>query len=62
MLELPENDYDFIRNLLEEFYQKTDSSVAKTLLTSWPKEAKKFVKVKTLGFKCTWSYYILEII
>ncbi|XP_026675773.1 glutamate synthase 1 [NADH], chloroplastic [Diaphorina citri] len=43
-LELPE-DLDYVKSLLVEFHEKTESEIAKNLLQTWPAPAKQFVKV-----------------
>ena len=39
-------DVDFVRELLEEFQQKTLSQVARNILDNWDAEKGKFVKVR----------------
>ncbi|KAK6621297.1 hypothetical protein RUM43_011603 [Polyplax serrata] len=51
LLELPESDYTIILDLLKEFYEKTDSVIAKCLLDTWPQPAKKFVKIFPYEFQ-----------
>ena len=38
-------DVDFVRELLEEFQQRTGSKVAGNILNNWDTEKSKFVKV-----------------
>lgn len=40
------DDMEFVKKLLIEFVEKTDSLVAKDLLNNWPKSTEKFVKVR----------------
>ena len=48
-------DLDWLRDTLQEFVNKTGSTLAQTLLADWPASAKLFVKV-------CWSLLLLEII
>ncbi|KAL0267203.1 UNVERIFIED_CONTAM: hypothetical protein PYX00_009546 [Menopon gallinae] len=43
--QLPEADYSFILELLEEFVDKTGSVLAKEIIDTWPVVSKKFIKV-----------------
>ncbi|XP_044009737.1 glutamate synthase [NADH] isoform X3 [Aphidius gifuensis] len=38
-------DIDYVKSLLEEFVEKTDSLIAKELLETWPEPTTRFVKV-----------------
>lgn len=40
-----EEDKNFVKELLEEFFEHTGSLIAKKLLNTWPSESMKFVKV-----------------
>ena len=42
-------DVDFVRELLDEFHQKTGSVVAKSILDDWDTEKAKFIKVGVTG-------------
>ena len=42
-------DVDFVRELLDEFHQKTGSVVAKSILDNWDAEKAKFIKVCLMG-------------
>ena len=48
-------DVDFVRELLEEFQQKTGSQVARNILDNWDAEKGKFVKVR----HCVKHYWFL---
>ena len=41
-----DEDIQLVYRLLIEFYEKTDSQVAKRILDQWPHPTKKFVKVR----------------
>lgn len=49
-MQMPESDYKEILDLLSEFYEKTGSVIAKTLMDTWPGPAKKFIKVNETKF------------
>ncbi|GFU18538.1 glutamate synthase 2, chloroplastic, partial [Nephila pilipes] len=46
LMEVTENeDINFLHSFITEFWEKTESEVAKSLLDSWPSSVKLFVKV-----------------
>ena len=49
-------DVDFVRELLEEFQQKTGSQVARNILDNWDAEKGKFVKVRHSVLSVIGSY------
>ncbi|KAK7108161.1 hypothetical protein V1264_015947 [Littorina saxatilis] len=44
-------DVDFVRELLQEFHQKTGSEVARNIMANWAKEKDKFIKVFPIEYE-----------